>query len=176
MTGLPLAGSNSDRTPAAPASSVPTLPLRDCALCPRLAAFRAAQRQAHPDWFNAPVPPFGGGDAELIARKNAADIDLRARELDVFVIAVRQIEMLFFAEVVIDTADVVIGRERLSDRRKEAKGVIAVAAERIVGHWNLIAPDAVHDRIQPKLPRTQPTITCRFSGFAVFDYPAPRGP
>src|SRR5439155_17859612 len=26
---------------------------------PRLAAFRAAQRRAHPDWFNAPVPSFG---------------------------------------------------------------------------------------------------------------------
>ncbi len=35
------------------------LPDRDCPLCPRLAAFRAAQRQAHPDWFNAPVPSFG---------------------------------------------------------------------------------------------------------------------
>jgi uracil-DNA glycosylase len=34
-------------------------PGRDCPLCPRLAAFRAAQREAHPDWFNAPVPSFG---------------------------------------------------------------------------------------------------------------------
>jgi uracil-DNA glycosylase len=34
-------------------------PCRDCPLCPRLAAFRATQRAAHPDWFNAPVPPFG---------------------------------------------------------------------------------------------------------------------
>jgi uracil-DNA glycosylase family 4 len=34
-------------------------PGRDCPLCPRLAAFRATQRLAHPDWFNAPVPPFG---------------------------------------------------------------------------------------------------------------------
>ena len=66
MTGLPSAGSSADRTPAAPASAVPTLPPHDCALCPRLAAFRAAQRQAHPDWFNAPVPPFGGGDAEFL--------------------------------------------------------------------------------------------------------------
>ena len=37
----------------------PDLPDRDCPLCPRLAAFRAAQRAAHPDWFNAPVPSFG---------------------------------------------------------------------------------------------------------------------
>jgi uracil-DNA glycosylase len=35
------------------------IPGRDCPLCPRLAAFRAAQRLAHPDWFNAPVPSFG---------------------------------------------------------------------------------------------------------------------
>ncbi|MFI4948025.1 MAG: uracil-DNA glycosylase [Alphaproteobacteria bacterium] len=34
-------------------------PGRDCPLCPRLLAFRAAQRLAHPDWFNAPVPAFG---------------------------------------------------------------------------------------------------------------------
>jgi uracil-DNA glycosylase family 4 len=37
----------------------PYLPDRDCPLCPRLAAFREAQRAAHPDWFNAPVPSFG---------------------------------------------------------------------------------------------------------------------
>ena len=42
------------------------LPGRECALCPRLAAFRAAQREAHPDWFNAPVPSFGPDDAELL--------------------------------------------------------------------------------------------------------------
>lgn len=44
----------------------PTLPSRDCPLCPRLAAFRQAQRTARPDWFNAPVPPFGNGRAELL--------------------------------------------------------------------------------------------------------------
>jgi uracil-DNA glycosylase family 4 len=42
------------------------LPPADCPLCPRLAGFRAVQREAHPDWFNAPVPPFGGDDAELL--------------------------------------------------------------------------------------------------------------
>ncbi|MGH7095998.1 MAG: uracil-DNA glycosylase family protein, partial [Stellaceae bacterium] len=42
------------------------LPAPDCPLCPRLAAFRTAQHAAHPDWFNAPVPPFGGGDAVLL--------------------------------------------------------------------------------------------------------------
>jgi uracil-DNA glycosylase len=43
-----------------------TLPDRDCALCPRLAAFRETQRAAHPDWFNAPVPSFGAAAAELL--------------------------------------------------------------------------------------------------------------
>lgn len=41
-------------------------PHRDCPICPRLAAFRTAQRQAHPDWFNAPVPSFGPDDSELL--------------------------------------------------------------------------------------------------------------
>ena len=48
---------------AAPAAAVPS---SDCPLCPRLAAFRAAQRKAHPDWFNAPVPSFGDPEAELL--------------------------------------------------------------------------------------------------------------
>jgi uracil-DNA glycosylase len=42
------------------------LPSRDCCLCPRLAAFRDAQQKLHPDWFNAPVPPFGDSKAELL--------------------------------------------------------------------------------------------------------------
>jgi uracil-DNA glycosylase len=42
------------------------LPSHDCPLCPRLAAFREAQRAAHPEWFNAPVPPFGNDRAELL--------------------------------------------------------------------------------------------------------------
>jgi uracil-DNA glycosylase len=42
------------------------LPSRDCPLCPRLAGFRQAQRAAHPEWFNAPVPPFGDDRAELL--------------------------------------------------------------------------------------------------------------
>jgi uracil-DNA glycosylase family 4 len=41
-------------------------PLPDCPLCPRLAGFRAQQRAAHPDWHNAPVPPFGAETAELL--------------------------------------------------------------------------------------------------------------
>ncbi|HEX5452689.1 MAG TPA: uracil-DNA glycosylase [Stellaceae bacterium] len=46
-------------------ATVPT-PARDCALCPRLAGFRAAQRAAHPDWHNAPVPSFGAASPELL--------------------------------------------------------------------------------------------------------------
>jgi uracil-DNA glycosylase family 4 len=42
------------------------VPGPECTLCPRLAAFRATQREAHPDWFNAPVPSFGPGSAELL--------------------------------------------------------------------------------------------------------------
>jgi uracil-DNA glycosylase family 4 len=41
-------------------------PPRDCLLCPRLAAFREAQRADHPEWFNAPVPSFGDERAELL--------------------------------------------------------------------------------------------------------------
>lgn len=43
-----------------------TEPSRNCPLCPRLAAFRKANRKAEPDWFNAPVPCFGPVNAELI--------------------------------------------------------------------------------------------------------------
>jgi len=38
---------------------------RDCPLCPRLVAFRHECRAEHPDWWNAPVPAFGDGDAWL---------------------------------------------------------------------------------------------------------------
>ena len=41
-------------------------PTRDCPLCPRLTAFRDAQRTAYPDWHNAPVPCFGTDDARLL--------------------------------------------------------------------------------------------------------------
>jgi uracil-DNA glycosylase len=42
------------------------LPPKDCPFCPRLAAFRQAQQRAHPEWFNAPVPPFGDKQADLL--------------------------------------------------------------------------------------------------------------
>jgi uracil-DNA glycosylase family 4 len=35
----------------------------DCALCPRLASFRAANRSNEPGWHNAPVPSFGQENA-----------------------------------------------------------------------------------------------------------------
>lgn len=41
-------------------------PPRDCELCPRLTEFRQANRDAHPDWFNGPVPSFGEADAKLL--------------------------------------------------------------------------------------------------------------
>ncbi|MGH6975095.1 MAG: uracil-DNA glycosylase family protein, partial [Stellaceae bacterium] len=39
---------------------------RDCPLCPRLVAFRAANQAAHPDWFNGAVPSFGPESARLL--------------------------------------------------------------------------------------------------------------
>jgi uracil-DNA glycosylase family 4 len=44
----------------------PPAPPADCALCPRLAAYRAANRAENPGWFNAPVPSFGPLDAWLL--------------------------------------------------------------------------------------------------------------
>lgn len=41
-------------------------PGRDCPLCPRLAAFRAANRSKFPGYHNAPVPSFGPNDARLL--------------------------------------------------------------------------------------------------------------
>ena len=40
-------------------------PPHDCPICPRLVAYRHANRAAHPDWWNAPVPGFGDPDAWL---------------------------------------------------------------------------------------------------------------
>ena len=46
--------------------TMPSAPDRDCALCPRLVAYRQANRDAHADWHNAPVPSFGGMDARVL--------------------------------------------------------------------------------------------------------------
>lgn len=47
-------------------AAAPPAPGRDCARCPRLAAFRRQNRLTLPDGFNAPVPSFGGLDARLL--------------------------------------------------------------------------------------------------------------
>ena len=41
-------------------------PPRNCPLCPRLVAYRAANAQAHPDWYNGPAPSWGDPDARLL--------------------------------------------------------------------------------------------------------------
>lgn len=41
-------------------------PTRDCPLCPRLVEFRAANRAAFPDFFNAPAASFGDSAARLL--------------------------------------------------------------------------------------------------------------
>ena len=41
-------------------------PSRDCDHCARLAAFRATNRAAFPDWWNGPVPSFGDAEARLM--------------------------------------------------------------------------------------------------------------
>ena len=43
-----------------------TAPGRDCALCPRLAEYRAANRAKEPGWHNAPVPSWGPREAPLL--------------------------------------------------------------------------------------------------------------
>ena len=60
MTTLRSEAARSGRQP-------PTLvPDRDCPLCPRLVAFREANRAREPSWHNAPVAPFGDIKARLL--------------------------------------------------------------------------------------------------------------
>ena len=47
-------------------AAAPPSPPHDCPLCPRLVAYRMANRAAQPDWFNGPVPSFGPLDAPLL--------------------------------------------------------------------------------------------------------------
>lgn len=42
------------------------IPVPDCPLCPRLYEFRKQNQAQYPSFFNAPVPPFGGLDAEFL--------------------------------------------------------------------------------------------------------------
>jgi uracil-DNA glycosylase family 4 len=44
----------------------PHQPPADCPLCPRLAAFRAENRVAHPTYYNGAVPSFGALDAPML--------------------------------------------------------------------------------------------------------------
>ena len=41
-------------------------PSHDCPLCPRLVAFRDANRRQFPDWFNGPVPDWGDPAPRLL--------------------------------------------------------------------------------------------------------------
>jgi uracil-DNA glycosylase family 4 len=41
-------------------------PPRDCPLCPRLVAYRLANRVAHPVWWNGPASSFGDENARLL--------------------------------------------------------------------------------------------------------------
>ncbi|HEV2363952.1 MAG TPA: uracil-DNA glycosylase [Caulobacteraceae bacterium] len=41
-------------------------PPRDCPLCPRLVAYREANRRAEPAWFNGAAPSFGDPQARLL--------------------------------------------------------------------------------------------------------------
>lgn len=41
-------------------------PPADCAVCPRLVAFRAENARLYPEFHNAPVPSFGTADARLL--------------------------------------------------------------------------------------------------------------
>ena len=58
-------GASTKATSASTTSAAPR-PGRDCALCPRLKAFRDDWRGRKPDWFNAPVPAFGPVAARLL--------------------------------------------------------------------------------------------------------------
>jgi uracil-DNA glycosylase family 4 len=53
-------------SPAGDGFAEAVTPGHDCLLCPRLVAYRAANRAAEPGWFNGPVPCFGPADAALL--------------------------------------------------------------------------------------------------------------
>jgi uracil-DNA glycosylase family 4 len=54
------------RTEPALAAAAGPEPPRDCPICPRLVAYRAANRADHSDWWNGPAPSFGDPDARLL--------------------------------------------------------------------------------------------------------------
>lgn len=47
-------------------SSAPPEPEKDCSLCPRLVAFRQANAEKYPAFFNGAVPSFGSEDASFL--------------------------------------------------------------------------------------------------------------
>lgn len=47
-------------------STMLQLPPQDCPLCPRLVAFREANKAKFPQFYNGAVPPFGPIDAQLL--------------------------------------------------------------------------------------------------------------
>lgn len=49
-----------------PEPAVGPEPPRDCPICPRLVAYREANRAARPDWWNGPAPSFGDPEARLL--------------------------------------------------------------------------------------------------------------
>jgi len=51
---------------SAPSEKSVTAPPADCRRCARLSKFRDDNRQQYPDFFNNPVPSFGGLDARLL--------------------------------------------------------------------------------------------------------------
>ena len=55
-----------DRAPGLERPGQVPAPPPDCGLCPRLAAYRHANQEANPGWFNAPVPSFGPVSARLL--------------------------------------------------------------------------------------------------------------
>ncbi|MGE0597619.1 MAG: uracil-DNA glycosylase [Hyphomonadaceae bacterium] len=47
-------------------NTTPAEPPKDCPLCPRLVAYRAANAAAQPSWFNGAAPSFGDPQARLL--------------------------------------------------------------------------------------------------------------
>ncbi len=54
------------RTILSTPEAIRTAPPPDCELCPRLVAFREANRRREPGWFNGPVPSWGDDRARLL--------------------------------------------------------------------------------------------------------------
>ncbi|MFN0022627.1 MAG: uracil-DNA glycosylase [Parvularculaceae bacterium] len=46
--------------------AAPAEPEKECPLCPRLCAYRAANASAFPAYFNGPAPSFGDDDAKVL--------------------------------------------------------------------------------------------------------------